>query len=241
MTIQIPGNPVPTISIRNTIVSNNTPMNCRIGAGTATFTSQGNNLTSDASACSFNQPGDQVSTNPQIGALQDNGGFNRTMLPATGSPAIDRGLNAGCPAVGQRGATRPAEGDGNGAATCDIGAVEVAGAVVIPPEGGGGTTPIATTPAPTVTPVPPPAPVIVPQVFQNPGAVAIVQGGIGNGTRNNTPVPSRPAVVDPSSAVAPATGPLVITPPRTGDAGLAPHATFSIFDGAGAQPKARCP
>ena len=43
-----------------------------------------------------------------------------------------------------------------------------------------------------------------------------ILGGIGNGTRNNTPVPARPAAVAPV-AVDPG---LVIRPPSTGDAGL---------------------
>jgi len=74
---------------------------------------------------------------------------------------------------------------------------------------------------PTVTPttvvVVPPAPVIIPQVFQNPAAIPAILGGIGNGTRNNTPVPARPAVVAPDQ-VAPLQP--VLRPPATGDAGL---------------------
>ena len=68
----------------------------------------------------------------------------------------------------------------------------------------------------------------IPQVFQNPNAIQSVLGGIGNGTRNNTPVPGATAPVNPRSAalandqatVAPA-APLILRPPNTGDAGLA--------------------
>jgi hypothetical protein len=51
---------------------------------------------------------------PLLGPLQDNGGPTQTMLPAAGSPAIGQGV--GCPAIDQRGTSRPA--------ACTLGAVE---------------------------------------------------------------------------------------------------------------------
>ena len=51
---------------------------------------------------------------PQLGPLQDNGGPTKTMLPASGSPAI--GLGTGCPPIDQRGNARPS--------ACTLGAVE---------------------------------------------------------------------------------------------------------------------
>ena len=76
-------------------------------------------------------------------------------------------------------------------------------------------TPTTTVVAPTV--VAPIVPVIIPQVFQNPAAIPAILGGIGNGTRNNTPVPARPAAVVPDQ-VAPLQP--TLRPPSTGDAGL---------------------
>jgi hypothetical protein len=74
------------------------------------------------------------------------------------------------------------------------------------------------TPVPTATSVPIPiAPPVIPQQVQNPAAILAVQGGIGNGTRNNTPVPARPQAVAPVIA----DPGLVIRPPSTGDGGLA--------------------
>jgi predicted outer membrane repeat protein len=55
---------------------------------------------------------------PLLGPLQDNGGFTQTMALGSGSPAIDAGNDASCPAEDQRGFTRPQ------GAHCDIGAYE---------------------------------------------------------------------------------------------------------------------
>lgn len=56
--------------------------------------------------------------NPLLGPLGSNGGLTQTMQLLTGSPAINTGNNATCPATDQRGVSRP-----RGVA-CDIGAFE---------------------------------------------------------------------------------------------------------------------
>jgi len=47
-------------------------------------------------------------------------GASYGMMPAEGSPAIDAGDDALCPAVDIRGRARPADGDGDGNAICDM-------------------------------------------------------------------------------------------------------------------------
>ena len=74
-------------------------------------------------------PGDQVGTesspiNPRLEPLAFNGGTTETHPLLPDSPAIDAGDNAECPDTDQRLFTRPVDGDGDGTATCDIGAFE---------------------------------------------------------------------------------------------------------------------
>ena len=88
------------------------------GGGAATITSAGGNIDVDNS-CKLVAAGDQPATNPQLGALADNGGGTLTHLPAAGSPAIDAAAAATCPGTDQRGVVRP-QGAG-----CDVGAVEL--------------------------------------------------------------------------------------------------------------------
>jgi predicted outer membrane repeat protein len=72
-----------------------------------------NNLIEDGT-CSPDLTGD-----PLLGLLTDNGGFTQTMALGAGSPAIDAGDDASCEVVDQRGVTRPQ------GAHCDVGAFEV--------------------------------------------------------------------------------------------------------------------
>jgi hypothetical protein len=115
-----------TPSLTNSILAGNGSYDC-LGP----LTDGGHDiLGSTASGCSGltnGVNGDHVGVSASLGALADNGGPTQTMMPTSGSPAIDAGDNAACAAspandVDQR--LYPRTSTSN--ATCDIGAVESA-------------------------------------------------------------------------------------------------------------------
>jgi len=116
-----------TLLLRNTIVAGNTgpagPSDC----GAVAMLTSDHNLSSDAS-CMFTDPGSKQNVNPQLGPLANNGGETDTLALLEGSPAINAGTNADCPATDQRGVARP-----QGPA-CDIGAFEWMAATTPPPK-----------------------------------------------------------------------------------------------------------
>lgn len=96
-----------------------------LGGCSGTITSFGFNL-DRTNTCAFANGGDLINTNPLLGALANNGGLTLTHLPAAGSPAIDSGPLDGL-LNDQRNISRPQDGDGDGNARRDRGAVEVQG------------------------------------------------------------------------------------------------------------------
>jgi CSLREA domain-containing protein len=108
------------MEIVNSIVADNGPgANCDGDL----LDSQGHNLTDEAS-CLFAATGDMVVGDARLGPLVDNGGATETHDLLADSPAIDTAGATVCPATDQRGEIRPFDGDDNGTAVCDIGAVE---------------------------------------------------------------------------------------------------------------------
>jgi hypothetical protein len=114
-----------TLTFRNSIVAGNTTPQGHTAADCAgRFVSQGHNLVSTGTDCPANRSLEDRTVHPSIvftqvlGPLHNNGGATLTHALLPGSPAINTGDNAGCPATDQRGVTRP-QGAG-----CDIGAYE---------------------------------------------------------------------------------------------------------------------
>jgi hypothetical protein len=112
------------VTLKNSIVSNNSGGDF----GGASITSLGYNLDSDGTGV-LSGPGDFSNTDPLLGPLTDNGGPTFTHALLAGSPAIDTGDPTDFPHTDQRGINRPVDGDGDGTATCDIGAYEYEPAV----------------------------------------------------------------------------------------------------------------
>jgi len=99
--------------------------------------------------------GDIVNATIRLGALGDNGGRTSTHLPAPNSPAVDAAKPADCAAApvsnrDQRNAPRPADGNGDNTAVCDIGAVEIRAVATVrdgdAPLASGGTLAFGSTP-----------------------------------------------------------------------------------------------
>ena len=96
-----------------------------------TIISSGNNLMENYDTSHCTVIGNPLLADPKLSPLQNNGGPTQTHALLTGSPAIDGENSTGCRdqlsallLTDQRGAERHLDGDGNGSARCDIGAVE---------------------------------------------------------------------------------------------------------------------
>jgi hypothetical protein len=109
------------LSINNTLFSANTtrdcgsPMACSTGASSGSHNLQWPATHAICSNADRACTSGTVFSNPELGALENNGGPTETEAPLSGSPALGIGRN--CPATDQRGKARPLNG-------CSAGAVE---------------------------------------------------------------------------------------------------------------------
>ena len=117
------------ISVKNTIIANNTNLTSPDVFGT--FTDQGNNLIGKSNGSTNFTVSTLVGTiaapvDPKLAPLGNYGGTTQTHALLPGSPALNAGSNTGVAATDQRGAPRIIGG------TVDIGAVEFQGYGLLP-------------------------------------------------------------------------------------------------------------
>ena len=157
----------------NTIVTNSRQgSNC---TGLAILT-LGYNI-DDGESCGLIAPGDLSDTDPGLGS-PTSGTFVYPLV--AGSPAIDAGTNAHCPATDQRGAPRPTDGNGDGIFGCDIGAYEAPGPLAFTPTPSPSPSPTAAAPTPTSTGTATQTPTPVLPTVTPGGAAIILSSAMGS-------------------------------------------------------------
>ncbi|MBX7055579.1 MAG: FG-GAP-like repeat-containing protein, partial [Pyrinomonadaceae bacterium] len=112
---------------RNTIIGDNAALDGVSQDWTGFFDSLGYNLVENTTGVSFSgtMTGNVLGRDPGLGALKYSGGPVAWRALVKGSPAIDSADSANFPTFDQRGSARPIDGDGDGTARPDMGAVEI--------------------------------------------------------------------------------------------------------------------
>jgi serine protease len=122
--------------LRNSVVAYNhgySPLG-EHGNCSGALTSLGNNQDS-GTTCGFGQSTDRVNARSNLAPLADNGGPTETHSLLATSAAIDDGGCVSTIPTDQRGVSRPRDGNRNGTARCDEGALELDPAVPAAPAG----------------------------------------------------------------------------------------------------------
>ena len=109
--------------VTNVAVARNLPRDCRGNVVGPMFASGGVNLDSDGSCATLSTAlRFEITADPVLLPLRYNGGPTQTHLPRAASPLVDAGDT--CGATDQRFEPRPRDGNADGTASCDVGAVE---------------------------------------------------------------------------------------------------------------------
>lgn len=212
------------IRLHNTIVAGgesngNGGRNCGVSgafvSASAVIIASGNNLDTDGSCIAANTGApafvNNAATPAGLGPLQPGNGnpmSSRFMDLMAGSAALDAAELSDCAAVDQRAISRPQP---DGAARCDLGAVESSLSNATPTPA-----PTATpTPQPTTTPQPTPTPVPTPV----PTATA---------TPQPSPAPTSSPVPTPAPTATPASGPAALERRVSGGTSNVILASFSV-------------
>lgn len=123
-----------TFTFQNTLIAGNMAGGQQPSDCGGVLTSGGYNIVARTVFCTItgDTTGTVTGVSPNLGPLADNGGPTPThaLLPGSlgidvGSPAAPGSGGSACAATDQRGLTRPQDGNSDGSAICDIGAVEV--------------------------------------------------------------------------------------------------------------------
>jgi hypothetical protein len=116
-----------TLTLTNTLIADNTDLTMAGRNCVATDLSDGGGNLEDGASCGFGASSlSNASAGLDPGGLADNGGPTETIALTQSSDALDQPLAAaGCPASDQRDEVRPQDGDADGQAVCDSGALEV--------------------------------------------------------------------------------------------------------------------
>ncbi|MDR4503461.1 MAG: right-handed parallel beta-helix repeat-containing protein [Candidatus Scalindua sp.] len=114
-----------TVELKNTILAYNSADVDYPGDCEGPITSLGNNIIGDPVNCTIALLESDSTGDPRLREFIDDGLPGHGHVPLLlDSPAIDSGNNSACPQIDQLGKSRPVDGNGDGTAACDIGAIE---------------------------------------------------------------------------------------------------------------------